>query len=73
MPGPFGGRADRVHDSFGEYFGQGPTKKTKQREAEAIDPDIVVFPVFTWRLQRPGIPFAALTFNREISVTVDDI
>ena len=73
MPGPVRRCADWSHNSLGEHLRKRSTEAAKQSQTQAVNSNVVVFPVCTRREQRPRVPFAALAFNREIPVTIDNI
>src|SRR5258708_5245286 len=73
MPGPIRRCADWLHNSLGEHIWERPAESAQQSQAQAVNSNVVVFPMFARREQWPRVPFAALPLNREVPVAVDNV
>ena len=77
VPAPGGAAAEGEEHAFGEDFGEGAAEAAEQREAEQVDPDVVVFPVGSRRLKGAWVTFAwgggAGEFAGEGAVAVDPL
>src|SRR5258708_1240753 len=73
MPGPIRRCADWLHNSLGEHIRERPAESAQQSQAQAVNSNVVIFPMFARREQWPRVPFAALPLNQEVPVTVDNV
>src|SRR5262249_26690232 len=73
VPLPTVGAADRRRDRLAEHLGQWPTEAPQQRKREAIDADVVVFPMGAGLLKRARRSLLCARLVAEVAVTVDEI
>ncbi len=75
VPLPARGRADRPHHRVREHARQRLSEEPQQREAQAVDADVVVFPVGAGLAQRPERAFGivGLALRLQVAVSVDEV
>src|SRR5260221_3774211 len=72
-PAPFRRGAKRGHERLAKDVRQRAAKEPQEREADAVDANVVVFPETPWRLQLPGLALAAAALEHEVAVAIDDV
>ena len=75
MPLPLGRGADRTHHRLAQHVGQRAPEALQQREAQAVDANVVVLPQRAGRLQgaRLALLRAAEVALAEVAVVVDGV